>query len=100
MSGRHTHVLFLIAECPGTDAEVERRGLAALPRDEDVMYLDGLQVHLAGCGREETLELIRICRDGAATRHAKLSSTVTHILVRPVPLMLSAVIFYMMAAVH
>lgn len=64
------------------------------------MYLDGLQVHLAGCGREETLELIRICREGAATRHAKLSSTVTHILVRHVPLSLPAVIMSVMAAVY
>ena len=63
------------------------------------MYLDGLQVHLAGCGREEMLELIRICRDGAATRHAKLGSTVTHILARPVPLSPSAVIMDVVAAV-
>ena len=66
---------------------MERRGLAALPSDEDVMFLDGLQVHLAGCGREEMLELIRVCRDGAATRHAELCSTVTHIVVSHVPLL-------------
>lgn len=77
---------------------MERRGLAALPSDEDVMYLDGLQVHLAGCGREETLELIRICRDGAATRHAKLCSTVTHILVSHTPLSLPAVTMYVIVA--
>ena len=53
------------------------------------MFLDGLQVHLAGCGHEEMLELTRICRDGAATRHTELYSAVTHIVVSLVPLLLT-----------
>ena len=88
-SSQQTHLLFLTAGGHNAGAEMERRGLTALPSDDDVMYLDGLQVHLAGCGHEETLELTRICRDGAATRHAKLCSTVTHIVVSQVPLSIS-----------
>ena len=46
------------------------------------MFLDGLQVHLAGCNRDEMLGLIRICREGGATRDCELSASITHIVVR------------------
>ena len=49
--------------------------------DDEAMFLDGLHVHLAGCNRAEMLALMRICREGAATRDPELCSAVTHIVV-------------------
>ena len=61
---------------------VGQRGSAGLAPEEEVMFLDGLQVHLAGCNRDEMLGLIRICREGGATRDCELSASITHIVVR------------------
>ncbi len=61
---------------------VGQRGSAGPAAEEEVMFLDGLQVHLAGCNRDEMLGLIRICREGGATRDCELSASITHIVVR------------------
>ena len=45
------------------------------------MFLDGARIHLACCAPKEQMELVRICREGAATRHVDLQAAVTHIVV-------------------
>ena len=45
------------------------------------MFLDGARIHLACCAPKEQMELVRICREGAATRHVDLLAAVTHIVV-------------------
>ena len=51
--------------------------------DEDSLFLSWLRVHLACCTKEEQLEMLRICREGAATRYPGLGEQITHIVVSP-----------------
>ena len=53
-----------------------------LESETNAMFLDGARIHLACCAPKEQMELVRICREGAATRHVDLLPAVTHIVVR------------------
>ena len=52
-----------------------------LEGEAEGMFLDGARIHLACCAPREQMELVRICREGAATRHVDLLPAVTHIVV-------------------
>lgn len=46
------------------------------------MFLDGIRLHLCCCTPVEQLLLVRIAREGGATRYADLHPSVTHVVVR------------------
>ena len=54
---------------------------AVLEGDSEAIILDGARIHLACCAPREQIELVRICRVGAATRHVDVLAGVTDIVV-------------------
>ena len=50
--------------------------------NQDCLFLSGVNLHLCCCTPEEQLQLVRIAREGCALRHAEMSSSLTHIVVR------------------